>query len=109
LLGSGQQVLAEYPFKASFQYALELDFTREVRIIQTDAVPFHINVPHVEGTAGIRVRDPQGNVLGSKAVSPNPPDVTLLYPNGGEVLLAGSEVRICWQGQDKDGDELSYL
>lgn len=109
LLGGKQEVLAEYPFKASFEYALELDFTKEVKIIQTDVIPFHINVPHVEGTTRIRVRDPQGNVLGSKAASPNPPDVALLYPSGGEVLLAGSEVRICWQGQDKDGDELTYL
>ena len=109
LLGNKKEVLAEYPFKASFEYALELDFLKEVKIIQTDAISFHVNVPYVEGTASIQMKDPNGTVLGSIAVSPNSPEVNVLYPNGGEIFPIGSEVKSCWQGQDKDGDDLTYL
>lgn len=109
LLGNQKEILAEYPFKASFKYALENDFREEVKIIETDAVPFHINVPYVEGTTFIYLKDPMGTVLGSIAVTPNSPKVTILSPNGGEALPIGSKAEICWQGQDQDGDELTYL
>lgn len=109
LLGSQKEILAEYPFKASFKYALENDFHKAIEIIETDVVPFHINVPHVEGTAFISLKDPNGTVLGSIAVSPNSPEVAMLYPKGGEIIPIGSEVKTCWQGQDQDGDDLIYL
>lgn len=109
LLGSQKEILAEYPFKASFKYALENDFDKEIEIIETDAVPFHINVPYVEGTAFIQLKNPDGTVLRSMAVSPNSPEVAILSPNGGEVLGIGSKVGVCWQGQDQDGDGLTYL
>lgn len=109
LLGGQKEVLAAYPFKVSFKYALELDFSGEVKIIETDAIPFQINVPYVEGTAFIEVEDPSGMLLGSIAVTPNSPEVTMLCPNGGEIIPVGSEVESCWQGQDQDGDDLTYL
>lgn len=47
------------------------------------------------------------DVLGSKSASPNPPTVTVQYPNGGEDL-SGGEVALQWTGDDPDGDSLSY-
>ena len=109
LLGSQNESLAAYPFNVSFKYALELDFSGELKIFETDAIPFQINVPYVEGTAFIEVEDPSGMILGSIAVTPNAPEVTMLYPNGGEFISVGSEIKSCWHGQDQDGDNLRYL
>jgi len=109
LRGSQGKVLAAYPFKASFEYALEHDFLEEVKIVRTDEISFHLNVPYVEGTESIQLKNPNGTVLGSIAVSPNSPQVNVRYPNGGEILPIGSEVMSCWQGQDNDGDDLTYL
>ena len=47
------------------------------------------------------------DVLGSKSASPNPPMVTVQYPNGGEDL-SGDEVTLEWTADDPDGDSLSY-
>ena len=46
----------------------------------------------------------------SRTVSANKPTVTLLTPNGGEMLGASvdEEIVVEWQGQDADGDELTY-
>jgi hypothetical protein len=109
LLNNQKEVLAAYPFKASFQYSLELDFLDKVKRIQTDAIPFHLNIPDAKGTAFIQIRNPKGTSIGSIAVSPNSPKVTILYPNGGEAFPIGSEIKSCWQGVDQDGDDLTYL
>jgi len=53
------------------------------------------------------VTQADGNVLGSKSASPNPPTVTFQYPNGGEDL-SGDEVTLKWTADDPDGDSLSY-
>ena len=47
------------------------------------------------------------DVLGSKTASPNPPTVTVQYPNGGEDL-SGDEVTLEWTADDPDEDSLSY-
>ena len=47
------------------------------------------------------------DVLGSKSASPNPPSVTVQYPNGGEDLGSG-EVTLQWTADDPDEDTLSY-
>jgi hypothetical protein len=63
-------------------------------------------VPYVAGTA--RVVVVHGEVeFASQGVSPNPPVVTVIYPNGGESL--GEKVTFKWSGTDSDaGDTLSY-
>jgi hypothetical protein len=44
--------------------------------------------------------------LATVAISASSPDVTLLYPNGGEIV--SGEVAISWSGFDADGDPLTY-
>ena len=50
-----------------------------------------------------------GNILGSKTSSPNPPTVTVDYPNGGEELSGEEDVVLQWSADDSDGDSLSYV
>ena len=44
-----------------------------------------------------------------RIASDNQPQVTVLYPNGGECLPAGTEHEFIWQGYDVDGDSLLYF
>lgn len=46
-------------------------------------------------------------VLAARTASPNPPEVQLEFPDGGE-NLAGERATIRWSGNDPDGDALSY-
>jgi hypothetical protein len=54
------------------------------------------------------VQDKNGNVLASREVSANKPEIKLIYPNGGEVITKGEKIKIKWEASDKDGDILSY-
>jgi hypothetical protein len=77
--------------------------------METDAIPFHINIPFVKGTAFIQMKNPKGTSIGSIAVSPNSPKVNFLYPIGGEKFPIGPEIEICWREYDQDGDDLTHL
>jgi len=48
-------------------------------------------------------------VLAEKFVSTSVPQITVLYPNGGETFMVGQKVTIEWKGNDPDGDDLSYI
>ena len=50
----------------------------------------------------------QGETAWSRAISSNPPVVTLISPSGGETLAADAEFTIQWNATDSDGDELTY-
>ncbi|NOX62230.1 MAG: hypothetical protein GXP42_09850, partial [Chloroflexi bacterium] len=62
-------------------------------------------VPFPSQAAMLRLAH-QGVELDSLAISPHPPTVTLLAPNGGEIL--DDSVILQWQGEDADGDPLTY-
>ena len=47
-------------------------------------------------------------VVLSKVISPNPPTVDILFPNGGETFIIGEDITIEWEGNDLDGDTLLY-
>ncbi|HSP99674.1 MAG TPA: hypothetical protein VL049_20830, partial [Candidatus Dormibacteraeota bacterium] len=63
-------------------------------------------VPFDPATRAIEITH-DGLVLGDRAVSAAAPTVQLLSPNGGETL-AGPSALVTWQGDDADGDPLSY-
>lgn len=99
LLGSGQQVLADYP--------LDLSWHEDP---QTMAAWYAGSVsavlPYVQGTASILLLV-EGTPVATQTVSAGAPQVTVLSPNGGELL--GDEVEIRWSAEDADGDALRYL
>jgi hypothetical protein len=47
-------------------------------------------------------------VLDEILFSPNPPQVFVSYPNGGESWIADGEYTITWSASDADGDDLTY-
>jgi hypothetical protein len=73
--------------------------------VSLDQSPFAFTIPYVSGTARIVLKYNDAP-LASKTVSPHSPSVTVISPNGGEVL--SNQVTVSWSGSDADGDELSY-
>ena len=97
LLDGSDSLLAEYPFapKEDTQHQAGEDLT---------AVIYEI-VPYAAGTVRIVVAH-GGAELTSRSVSVNPPQVTVLSPNGGETL--GQQATATWSGSDPDGGLLTY-
>jgi hypothetical protein len=97
LLDGSDSVVVEYPFAPK-------EDTEPQPTEDLMATLYEI-VPYVAGTARIAVVH-QGVELASRPVSANPPQVTVLYPKGGENLEG--RTTITWQGSDADGDTLTY-
>jgi len=74
----------------------------------TDEAAFVYRIEWKEGTTKIELQDKNGVVLGSRDVSPNKPEVKVLYPNGGEVWATDRTYTIKWEASDADGDTLVY-
>jgi hypothetical protein len=102
-------------------YALELQdvggmplFTRYFDTIGDTFDPiegsgyFRQVIPWQDGTARIVIREGQ-TMLHITHVSANPPQVTLLSPNGGESWPPYGEHTVTWTGSDADGDPLRYV
>ncbi|HVB27057.1 MAG TPA: hypothetical protein VNE21_03990, partial [Mycobacteriales bacterium] len=72
-----------------------------------DSAPFSLRVPEVAGTARLELR--QGNtVLAARDVSPNPPQVHVTSPNGGEIAAPGQPLTITWTSSDANGGALTH-
>jgi len=72
-----------------------------------DEVSFVYRIEWKEGTKKIELQDKDGNVLASREVSPNKPEIKVLHPNGGEVFAKGEKIKIRWEASDKDNDALT--
>lgn len=68
--------------------------------------PFSLFVPYNPEVRQVVLRHDVFDYDQVKA-SDNPPQVELLYPNGGESL--SGRIKVLWKGGDRDGDELTYL
>ena len=64
-------------------------------------------VPYVEGVARLEILD-NGQLVAETSASPNPPQVRILEPNGGEILPSGVHT-VRWEAFDPDGDLLTFL
>ena len=73
-----------------------------------DFMSLVLGIPYLDDIDKI-VFSRSDNVLAEKIVSNNVPQVTVLYPNGGETFMVGQKVTIKWEGNDPDGDDLSYI
>ncbi len=65
-------------------------------------------VPFTAGTSQVDILGPGDDLLARVTAGPSPPTVTVLAPNGGEVL-DGDEIVLSWQAGDADGDPLSFI
>ncbi|HSB67681.1 MAG TPA: cohesin domain-containing protein, partial [Anaerolineales bacterium] len=67
---------------------------------------FHLAAPWNTNTAYVRISSSK-TILAQLIVSPHTPQVTLLEPDGGEII--GSTMNIHWNGSDEDpSDQLRY-
>lgn len=101
----------EGPFSIALQDAGGAPlFTRHFdrRLYDDHHTPDHFReiVPFPPGAARIVFRY-QGDVVRTLPVSPNPPQVTVLSPNRGEVWEGAGPFTIAWQAEDADGDPLT--
>jgi hypothetical protein len=74
-----------------------------------DETVFAYKIPWLRDVKRIELQDKNGSVLASRLVSANVPEVKVIYPNGGEYVPKGGEVKITWRGDDKDKDALTYM
>lgn len=102
IVDSQQKVLSKIGFDVSF-YMMKPEGK-----VELDRVPFVYRIEWKEGTDRIELQDKNADVLASREVSPNKPQVKVLYPNGGEVFAPGEKIEINWEASDKDGDVLTY-
>jgi hypothetical protein len=64
-------------------------------------------VPYVAGTTRVEIVGPPGAVLTGVNAGAHPPQVTVVSPNGGEVL-SGNSIVVSWMAGDPDGDPLTF-
>ncbi len=100
LLDGAGQLLADIPFEPA------LDQPDDPAEHGSEA-GFLIPVPFALPVAEV-VLFHQAAALASRQASASPPAVQVLTPNGGETLGPGPWL-VQWQGQDSDGDALTYL
>jgi hypothetical protein len=108
LLDEYQQVLSHMAFNASFTYYVVPE-NHTIIEKDTDKMPFTFNIPYVNGTKLVQIRNATGFLLGEKGVSDNAPTVNVSYPDGGEELEIGNNYTVTWEANDLDGDELHYI
>ena len=98
LRDSAQQVLASIPFEPQRSVGSEggmMDTGSFLLVLPDDPAVRHWVVLHGDKT------------LATASASNSAPVVSLLSPNGGEVI-SGPSVTVSWTASDLDGDELTY-
>ena len=96
LLDGNGRSLRVIPFMASF---IDVEGDR------VETVYFNYQIPVVEGTAMILLREGD-RILHSIRASRNAPGLAMAFPNGGEVLK--EKETISWDAQDEDRDPLTF-
>jgi len=102
LTDSEGTVLSKTGFDISF------DFMIAEGKEELDKVSFVYRIEWLESASAIELQDKDGAILATVEVSPNEPEVQVLYPNGGETFVTGAKIEARWQGSDEDGDTLTY-
>jgi len=101
LLNDLNNTLSRVGFNATFGIASDPP-------IEIDEAYFGFRLSWVDGTRMVQLQDASGNVLATRTVSPNPPSVTVISPNGSEIYISGTNYTITWSASDPDGDILTY-
>ena len=106
LLDEKRRLLSRFPFNVTFQVLYEQNGTFAKENVECE--PFVFDIPYLNDTRFIEIWDSQNKSLAIRVVSENGPVVNVVFPNGGEVLEAGKNYTISWEGYDADGDQLLY-
>lgn len=75
----------------------------------SNPMPFSLAVPALNDTSRMLI-EYNGTVLAERIVTPNPPNVHLTTPNGGEMFRHGDVINVRWDAFDSDieGEPLTY-
>jgi hypothetical protein len=98
--------LARYPFTPQVIHEGPGPATDRVPDRSVDLLFIDELVPFIEGTTRVDIEGP-GGLLRTVTAGANTPTVTLLSPNGGEVLDQPT-VTVAWSASDADGDALVF-
>lgn len=109
VLDEDENILEEVPFEPKFgvmeeEQASIAAFSIPVAY-EEDIYETRIIEANMKGLTPGELTDDQ--VIGSATASPNPPEVSLEFPEGGE-QFDDEEVALEWSGEDPDGEELTY-
>jgi Tol biopolymer transport system component len=94
-----------YNSEGDIVYQIPFDVVFTMSGVPIDQAPFVLTLPYIDGIVKIELTY-NGFPFVSKEVSANSPSVTILTPNGGEIV--SGITRINWIGSDVDEDVLSY-
>jgi hypothetical protein len=88
------------------QYCFNLSFIDQDTGEATRSASFKVNLPNPNGVVRIVLKKGTKELV-SREISLNIPEVTLTYPNGGEIWKASGNYTITWNNNDLDGDTLT--
>jgi hypothetical protein len=109
LLDGNNDIISQFYFNVSFYYiCIDDPNPYNVTGVHSDSMPFLLSIPSNPSTRFIQLRDSNDTILVNKEVSLHAPEITTLYPNGGETILLNSECMIEWEGNDPDNDPVVY-
>jgi hypothetical protein len=106
LLNDVEGVLADYAFTPRFNHVDPGPSCESAAMQEEEPALITEYVPWVDGAAFVTIYH-GAQELARRPVSGSAPAVTLLHPNGGEVL-DGNEVSVVWDATDVDGDPLEF-
>ncbi|NLE75885.1 MAG: hypothetical protein GX605_03920 [Chloroflexi bacterium] len=117
LQGAGGAALARYPFTPDLQHGGPMPprtAPRAEQLEDQDLLGISELVPYVEGTTRVEIQGPDG-ILHQVTAGANTPTVTIISPNGGE-LLDGETILVSWTASDAydvdagtmDGSQLTW-
>ncbi len=107
-LDGERQILSRAAFNSSFTYYV-VPQNHTLIEKQADKIPFIFNMPYVNGTKFVQIHNSTGFLLDEKAITDHTPTVDVMFPNGGEELVIGSNCTIAWEAHDADGDNMHFL
>ena len=102
LVDSEEKVIDKYGFTTNF----ELLTHEGVKYINQSS--FVYRVPWNDKIKRIELQDKNGNVLASKTVSPNKPEIWIISPKNGDVFRENETILVKWDANDVDGDTLVF-
>jgi len=83
-------------------------------LADSDVEPIHLEnagvgfwVPWYPDTTRVQIRNPWGEIVATREVTPNPPVVQLLYPPINAAVRPG-DLTVRWSSSDPDGDSLTH-